>query len=89
MSEPAETAMIADLTGQNKRGLASGLYDSVENLGFIIGPLLGGALYDMSGKATPFYLNGLIAIFSAGLVLLLLRQRPAQSLPHEHAASSN
>lgn len=42
LSEPAETALVADLTGHEKRGLAYGLYDLVENLGFTFGPLLGG-----------------------------------------------
>lgn len=80
LSEPAETALVADLTGHERRGLAYGLYDFVENLGFTLGPVLGGLLYDTLGRDTPFYLNGVILIASAGGVFLLLR-RPTAPAP--------
>ncbi|KPL87447.1 MFS transporter [Levilinea saccharolytica] len=73
VSEPAETALVADLTGKDHRGVGYGLYDFVENLGFAVGPLLGGLLYDTVGRGMPFYFNGVVLILSAGWVLLFLR----------------
>lgn len=73
VSEPAEAAMVAELTGHQKRGRAYGLYELVENLGFTIGPVLGGLVYDTLGMEAPFYLNGAALIASAAGVVLMFR----------------
>ncbi len=76
VSEPAETALVAELTGHEKRGRAYGLYELVESLGFTIGPLLGGGVYDLIGREAPFTINGIVLVASALWVIWLLRPAP-------------
>ncbi len=73
IAAPAEEAMVADLTGRSVRGRGYGLYTLAASLGAIAGPLVGGWLYDMVGERIPFYLNGVVLLIGALLVLIFLR----------------
>lgn len=75
IANPAEAALVADLTGQNSRGRGYGMYTFAQGLGFVIGPLLGGWLYDAAGHAVPFYLNGTVLLLAALLAWLLLGRK--------------
>lgn len=81
-ASPAQAALVADLAGQNVRGRGYGMYMFAMGLGFIIGPLVGGWLYDAAGHAFPFYANGVILFLGAGLVLWLLRATPRPVVLH-------
>ena len=81
MASPAEEALVADIVGKTTRGGAYGLYLTAASLGAAIGPLLGGFLYDNYGHAVPFYLNGIILIIDALLVIILFgNYRKKQSI---------
>nr|NIN00970.1 MFS transporter [candidate division Zixibacteria bacterium] len=73
MADPAEVAMVADVTGEETRGRAYGLYEFAGGLGASLGPLLGGWLYDTGGHQIPFYVGGVVLLASAIWVLLMLR----------------
>ena len=74
ISEPAEAALIAELNGSERLGLGYGLYDFWTSLGMVVGPLIGGALYDQIGQGSPFYLNGIVLVLSAIWVFFFLRK---------------
>src|SRR5213594_3615319 len=54
-------ALIADLYGEDERGRAMGLAMGGSTLGFIIGPLLGGWLYELGGIRLPFLVVAALA----------------------------
>jgi MFS family permease len=62
------------------RGTGYGLYTFASGLGFTLGPLLGGWLYDTAGHALPFYVNGVVLFIGAVLVLWLLGGKKDQSI---------
>ena len=63
-------ALIADLYGPDERGRAMGLAMAGSSLGIIIGPVLGGWLYEMGGIRLPFLFVAAMAI--ADLVVFAL-----------------
>lgn len=75
--DPAEQALVADLTGGDQRGRAYGIYALAAGLGATVGPLLGGWLYEAVGARAPFYTNGAILAAST-LILWALLEVPAR-----------
>jgi DHA1 family multidrug resistance protein-like MFS transporter len=71
--DPAEQALVADLTGRQQRGRAYGLYVMCADLGATIGPLAGAWLYQSYGAPAPFYANGIILAICAGVLAAFLR----------------
>jgi MFS family permease len=70
--DPAEQALIADLTGGDQRGRAYGLYAMAAGLGATFGPLVGGWLYETVGPQAPFFANGIVlAVCTLALGTLL------------------
>jgi MFS transporter, DHA1 family, multidrug resistance protein len=76
--DPAEQALVADLTGGNQHGRAYGLYSMAASLGAMVGPLAGGWLYDAVGQAAPFYANGIVLAICTLALAVFLRE-PAKS----------
>ena len=76
---PAEQALVADMTGGQRRGTGFGLYTLAQSTGQVIGPLIMGALYDVD-RSGPFLANAVILVIGSLMVLTLLRD-PAKRRP--------
>jgi MFS family permease len=74
-SDPASQALITDLTGEAQRGRVFGMFALAGGMGAVIGPLVGGWLYDALSPAAPFIANSLALVLSAGLLAGLLKTK--------------
>jgi len=73
--DPAEQALVAELTGGDQHGRAYGFYVMASDIGAALGPLGGGWLYDTVSPSAPFVATGIILAL-CGLVLFLFLQIP-------------
>jgi DHA1 family solute carrier family 18 vesicular amine transporter 1/2 len=75
-------ALIADLYGEDERGRAMGLAMGGSTLGIILGPLLGGWLYEIGGIRLPFLVvAALAAVDLAVFAVVTPRTIKAPSAP--------
>lgn len=72
-------ALVADLYGPSERGRVMGLVMSGSNLGFMLGPSIGGWLYESGGATLPFLLVTALALVGAIGFLWLEFPRPAEA----------
>jgi len=72
-SDPASQALVADVTGNNQRGRAYGLFALAGGLGAVIGPVAGGWLYDSVSQSAPFVANACALAISAMILWIGLR----------------
>lgn len=75
---PAEEALVVDLAGSEKLGMTMGLYTAAAGLGAVIGPLLGGWLFDRFNAMSVFGTAALFMALGAVSILLFVRE-PAKS----------
>jgi multidrug resistance protein len=71
-------ALVADLYGPSERGRVMGLVMSGSTSGFMVGPTLGGWLYETGGMQLPFLSVAAAAALAAACFLLLDLPPPAQ-----------
>jgi DHA1 family multidrug resistance protein-like MFS transporter len=69
---PASMGMVADLVDEEERGKWIGIVMGGYGAGFVLGPVLGGLLYDGWGFAAPFIISALLGAiaFIAAFILV-------------------
>jgi DHA1 family multidrug resistance protein-like MFS transporter len=84
---PAEEALVIDIAGGDHQGTALGYYTAAAALGGVIGPLLGGWIYDRFAEVGAFGTSALLMVLGAGSIMLFVREPlrvdPAVSLAVE------
>ena len=71
---PAITSMVGDLAPENRRGQWIGTVNGGASAGWIVGPLLGGLLYDHFGYVVPFATSIVMAVGALLLALFLIHE---------------
>jgi MFS family permease len=75
LSNPTLSALASDLAPPNRQGELFGLLQSARSVGFIVGPLLGGLLFD-AWPAAPYLTAGAACLAATLLVALLPKPQP-------------
>ena len=85
---PAPAAYAADIAPPGMRGITMGLYRTFGDAGFVIGPVLLGALADLAGFGWALAFNALVLVSFALLFAVFAREtlkRPVVPQPQEAA----
>lgn len=70
ISSPAWLALMSEVAPRGSTGLVMGASETAQGAGLVIGPLLGGLLYDHAGPRAPFV--GSAVLLTAGTILALV-----------------
>jgi DHA1 family multidrug resistance protein-like MFS transporter len=76
VSSPAWLALMSEAAPHGSTGMVMGASETAQGAGLVIGPLLGGILYDRGGPQTPFVASAAALTVGTFLAFLTLRRRP-------------
>ncbi|MDM8128796.1 MFS transporter [Paraclostridium benzoelyticum] len=71
----SEKNIYTNMTDKSSMGAMYSLYSIVCDFGLMIGPIIGGILYDKVSPKAPFYLNGTLMLISSILILILIKEK--------------
>lgn len=70
----SEKNAYTDMINESSVGIMYSVYSIVCDFGLMIGPIIGGILYDNVSHQAPFYLSGFLMFIVAVLVLVLIKE---------------
>ena len=76
LATPVLTSLVSQYAPENERGGLLGIYQSTQSLGRIVGPNLGGTLFNFVASSAPFVAGGIIML---GAFFLAFRLRGTQN----------
>jgi MFS family permease len=82
MANPARQALVADVA--SRQGFTMGVYGAAEDIGILIGPLVGGVVWDRGGRSWAFASFSIAYVVTCVLVGLLLNEERAASLDRHY-----
>lgn len=81
LSFPAFLALVSEMAPSGRLGLAIGASETVQGLGIVLGPLVGGFLWDAAGPKAPFVTSAAALTAGAIIAILIFRQPGSASGP--------
>ncbi|MEM2905353.1 MAG: MFS transporter [Candidatus Bathyarchaeia archaeon] len=73
---PASQALVADLVPYERRGSLMGQYSTMINLGWFVGPVVGGLIADAFGTRAPFFICSVLVALSFFPIALYVKEPP-------------
>ena len=77
---PSNSALVAELAPEEKRGEALGYQQSAGALGRVVGPVIGGILFDASGTGAPYVFGAVLMMIALVAVWSLTKPTAARSV---------
>ena len=79
LSSPAWHALVSELAPSGRIGFAMGAAQTAEGLGLVMGPLLGGVLWDAAGHVAPFVASASLLSVSTVALIFTIRSLARQT----------
>jgi MFS family permease len=74
LSSPAWHALVSELAPPGRIGLAMGAAQTAEGIGLVLGPLLGGVLWDTVSERAPFVATAVVLTLGTAILVVTIRR---------------